>query len=63
MAADSKGDGGWGDSDPSVFIMTISRRLQGEYQLTHGYGPLKASQVMRVRCSNALQVIHFSLID
>ncbi|CAL5417752.1 unnamed protein product [Camellia sinensis] len=47
VAADSKGDGGWGDSDPSVFIMTISRRLQGEYQLTHGYGPLKASQVMR----------------
>ncbi|THG06046.1 hypothetical protein TEA_019413 [Camellia sinensis var. sinensis] len=46
VAADSKGDGGWGDSDPSVFIMTISRRLQGEYQLTHGYGPLKASQVM-----------------
>ncbi|CAL5414886.1 unnamed protein product [Camellia sinensis] len=47
VAVDSKGDGGWGDSDPSVFIMTISRRLQGEYQLTHGYGPLKASQVMR----------------
>ncbi|KAL7176030.1 hypothetical protein ACSBR2_029578 [Camellia fascicularis] len=47
VAADSKGDGSWGDSDPSVFIMTISRRLQGEYQLTNGYGPLKAPQVMR----------------
>lgn len=38
----------WGDDDPSVFLMNnnFSRRLQGEYQITNGYGPEKAKQVM-----------------
>ncbi|CAL5348736.1 unnamed protein product [Camellia sinensis] len=47
VTADSKGDGGWGDNDPSVFNMTISGILQGEFQVTNGYGPLKAPQVMK----------------
>ncbi|XP_076890777.1 putative glucan 1,3-beta-glucosidase A [Bidens hawaiensis] len=47
VTADSKGDGQWGDNDPSVFEMTIVRRLQGEYQVTNGYGPLQAPQIMK----------------
>ncbi|XP_076890801.1 putative glucan 1,3-beta-glucosidase A [Bidens hawaiensis] len=47
VTADSKGDGQWGGGDPSVFEMTIVRILQGEYQVTNGYGPLKAPQVMK----------------
>ncbi|XP_022015752.1 uncharacterized protein LOC110939284 [Helianthus annuus] len=46
VTADSKGDGQWQDDDPSVFEMTIAQRLQGEYQVTHGYGPSKAPQIM-----------------
>jgi len=38
----------WDDNDPSVFHMTIVNTLQGEYQLTNGYGD-RAPKVMRVR--------------
>lgn len=40
----------WEDSDPSVFKMTVLTNtvLKGEYQLTNGYGPDKASKIMRV---------------
>ncbi|PPD95740.1 hypothetical protein GOBAR_DD07219 [Gossypium barbadense] len=37
----------WDDSDPSVFILTIVNTLQGEFQITNGYGPDKAPQVMQ----------------
>ncbi|KAF5749820.1 hypothetical protein HS088_TW03G00146 [Tripterygium wilfordii] len=40
----------WEDGNPSVFIMTIVKRqypFQGEYQITNGYGPDKAPQVMQ----------------
>ncbi|KAF2323023.1 hypothetical protein GH714_032897 [Hevea brasiliensis] len=37
----------WEDSDPSVFTIAIVRTLQGEYQITNGYGPDKAPQVLR----------------
>ncbi|CAN1236083.1 Glucan 1,3-beta-glucosidase [Linum grandiflorum] len=47
VTADNKGDGNWGDEDPSVFVMRISRRQQGEFQVTNGYGPIRATQVMR----------------
>jgi len=38
----------WGDDDPSVFVMTIAGGMQGEFQVTNGYGPTKAPQVMKV---------------
>ncbi|XP_059433552.1 probable glucan 1,3-beta-glucosidase A [Corylus avellana] len=41
------GGSGWEDSNPSVFKMTIVKTLQGEYQITNGYGPDRAPQVMR----------------
>lgn len=50
VTADFKENGkGWGDDDPSVFIMAIAGKLEGEYQLTNGYGPIKAPQIMRVK--------------
>lgn len=49
MTADSTGNGGWGDNDPSVFVMRSLRGQEGEFQVTNGYGP-KASQVMNVSC-------------
>lgn len=49
VTADYAGEdtGGWGDDNPSVFLITTSGRLQGEYQVTNGYGPLLAPQVMK----------------
>ncbi|KAK9271524.1 hypothetical protein L1049_001884 [Liquidambar formosana] len=41
------GASGWGDDDPSVFKLTIVKTLGGEYQITNGYGPVKAPQVMQ----------------
>ncbi|PNX60407.1 glucan 1,3-beta-glucosidase [Trifolium pratense] len=46
VTADYQGTS-WEESDPSVFRMTIVRTLQGEYQLTNGLGPVKATQVLR----------------
>ncbi|XP_074262981.1 putative glucan 1,3-beta-glucosidase A isoform X2 [Silene latifolia] len=47
VTADYGGDGGWDDNNPSVFVMTIlNGSLHGEYQVTNGYGPDKAPQVM-----------------
>lgn len=39
----------WKDDDPTVFEMTIAARLQGDFQITNGYGPTKAAQVMKVK--------------
>ncbi|KAI3460008.1 hypothetical protein Pfo_016671 [Paulownia fortunei] len=47
VTADYEGNGGWGDDNPSVFLLTISGRMQGEYQVTNGYGPLMAPKVMK----------------
>ncbi|XAR48580.1 Glucan 1,3-beta-glucosidase, partial [Bertholletia excelsa] len=46
LTADSRGDGGWKTDDPSVFEMIILRKLDGEFQVTNGYGPL-APKVMK----------------
>ncbi|KAJ7945378.1 Glucan 1,3-beta-glucosidase [Quillaja saponaria] len=48
VTADYNGQG-WEDANPSVFKMTIlaDKTLQGEYQITNGYGPARAPQVMK----------------
>ncbi|KAI4317238.1 hypothetical protein L6164_025127 [Bauhinia variegata] len=46
VSADYEGSS-WEESDPSVFRITIGRTLQGEYQITNGYGPDRAPQVMK----------------
>ncbi|CAA7387639.1 unnamed protein product [Spirodela intermedia] len=47
VTADSDGNGSWGNDDPSVFLMKTIGTMRGEYQLTNGYGPIKAPAVMR----------------
>ncbi|GLU16222.1 hypothetical protein SLE2022_326660 [Rubroshorea leprosula] len=47
VTADCQGSSEWGDNDPSVFLMTCTGRLQGEFQVTNGYGPENAPKVMR----------------
>ena len=39
VTADFAGNSEWGDNDPSVFVIKISGELQGEFQVTNGYGP------------------------
>ncbi|XP_060674663.1 probable glucan 1,3-beta-glucosidase A [Ziziphus jujuba] len=48
VTADFQGSG-WEDSNPSVFSMTVlsDKTLRGEYQITNGYGPDRAPQVMQ----------------
>jgi len=50
VTADYVGSG-WDDGDPSVFKMTIvnPNAIRGEYQLTNGYGPDRAPQVLQVK--------------
>lgn len=63
LTADSKGEGEWGDDDPSVFVMKFSARLEGEYQVTNGYGPQKAAQVMREHWSTFIMETDFKFIS
>ncbi|KAL8486976.1 hypothetical protein ACS0TY_023605 [Phlomoides rotata] len=62
VSADYEGNGGWGDDNPSVFLLTISGRLQGEYQITNGYGPLLAPQVMKEHWSTYIVEEDFKFI-
>ena len=48
MTADVSEVSEWEDDDPTIFVMTIAARLQGEFQVTNGYRPTKAPQVMKV---------------
>ncbi|KAL2242264.1 UNVERIFIED_CONTAM: Glucan 1,3-beta-glucosidase [Sesamum indicum] len=62
VSADYEENGGWGDDDPSVFLLTMSGRLQGEYQVTNGYGPLVAPQVMKEHWSTFIVEEDFKFI-
>ncbi|KAL2893905.1 putative glucan 1 3-beta-glucosidase A [Bienertia sinuspersici] len=63
VTADYAGDGGWGDDNPSVFVMTIITTLHGEYQVTNGYGPEKAPQVMKEHWSTYIVEDDFRFIS
>jgi len=52
VSADASTVNSWGDDDPSVFVMTIAGMMEGDFQLTNGFGPTKAPQVMKVRLQN-----------
>ncbi|KAK0595695.1 hypothetical protein LWI29_009132 [Acer saccharum] len=53
----------WDDSDPSVFKMSIVRTLQGEYQITNGYGPNRAPQVLRDHRNSYITDADFSFLS
>ncbi|KAF7139432.1 hypothetical protein RHSIM_Rhsim07G0200700 [Rhododendron simsii] len=46
VTADCEGDSDWGNHDPSVFVIESVRQLDGEYQVTNGYGPIIAPKIM-----------------
>lgn len=48
----------WGDEDPSVFEMHIFKTIQGEYQLTNGYGPDAAPKIMMVQLFDSVIFYH-----
>ncbi|KAH9756667.1 Mannan endo-1,4-beta-mannosidase [Citrus sinensis] len=62
VTADYEGATSWGDDDPSVFEMTINGSMQGEFQVTNGYGPQKAPQVMRKHWSTYIVEDDFKFI-
>ncbi|XP_031504612.1 probable glucan 1,3-beta-glucosidase A [Nymphaea colorata] len=48
VTADFGGEPGWEDSSKAVFVMNFfGNSLQGEYQVTNGYGTGRAAQVMQ----------------
>ncbi|MBA0784554.1 hypothetical protein Gotri_026109, partial [Gossypium trilobum] len=51
------------DSDPSVFNIAIVNTLQGEYQITNGYGPVKAPQVMQAHWDSYITEHDFKFIS
>ncbi|MBA0851974.1 hypothetical protein Goshw_029815 [Gossypium schwendimanii] len=53
----------WDDSDPSVFNIAIVNTLQGEYQITNGYGPVKAPQVMQAHWDSYITEQDFKFIS
>ncbi|KAI9097597.1 hypothetical protein K1719_025368 [Acacia pycnantha] len=62
VTADVSEVSGWGDDDPTVFVLTIAKRMQGEFQITNGYGPHKASQVMKEHWSTFIVEDDFEFI-
>jgi len=48
LTTDFEGEPGWEGNNVATFEMTIVRTLQGEFQISNGYGPEKATQVLNV---------------
>ncbi|XP_043693518.1 probable glucan 1,3-beta-glucosidase A [Telopea speciosissima] len=63
VTADSAGNGEWRDDDPSVFESNIVGTMQGEFQVTNGYGPDKAPQVMQEHWSTFIVEDDFKFIS
>ncbi|XP_029119355.1 probable glucan 1,3-beta-glucosidase A [Elaeis guineensis] len=65
VTADHPESTSWGDDDPSVFLIMTNNftRLQGEYQVTNGYGPDMAPQVMKEHWSSFIVEDDFGFIS
>ncbi|KAK7259807.1 hypothetical protein RIF29_25422 [Crotalaria pallida] len=62
VTADYQGTS-WEDSDPSLFRLNIVKTLQGEYQLTNGYGLDRAPQVMQDHWSSYINEDDFRFMS
>ncbi|KAK7301248.1 hypothetical protein RJT34_12109 [Clitoria ternatea] len=62
VTADVSAVRGWRDDDPTVFVTTIAGRMEGEFQVTNGYGPHKAQQVMKEHWSTFIVEDDFKFI-
>ncbi|XP_072972855.1 probable glucan 1,3-beta-glucosidase A [Typha angustifolia] len=63
VTADFPEDTNWGNDDPSVFVITKVRQLQGEFQITNGYGTAKATPVLREHWSTFIVENDFAFIS
>ncbi|KAI0498593.1 hypothetical protein KFK09_019483 [Dendrobium nobile] len=55
-------DTNWGDDDPSVFILKNLYQLQGEFQVTNGYGPKLSASVMKKHWNSFIVEDEFKFI-
>ncbi|XP_057442579.1 probable glucan 1,3-beta-glucosidase A [Lotus japonicus] len=62
VTADVSHVSGWREDDPTVFEMRITGGLKGEFQLTNGYGPIKAPQIMKEHWSTFIVEEDFKFI-
>ncbi|KAL6579318.1 hypothetical protein OROMI_009534 [Orobanche minor] len=62
VTADYIGDRRWEDDNPSVFLVTIIKTMQGEYQITNGYGPRLAPKVMKKHWDTFIREKDFKFI-
>ncbi|KAK1350217.1 putative glucan 1,3-beta-glucosidase A [Heracleum sosnowskyi] len=62
VTADHNGESGWGDTNPSVFVVNSIKGGEGEFQVTNGYGP-KAAQVMREHWNTFITEEDFKFIS
>ncbi|OIW02395.1 hypothetical protein TanjilG_04988 [Lupinus angustifolius] len=62
VTADISEVNGWRNNDPTIFVLNISSTLQGEFQLTNGYGPKKAPLVMKKHWSTFIVEQDFKFI-
>ncbi|XVE86747.1 hypothetical protein DITRI_Ditri18aG0058400 [Diplodiscus trichospermus] len=62
VTADYSGSS-WDEGDPSVFKMTIISSLHGEFQITNGYGPDKAPEVMQDHWNSYVTEEDFSFMS
>ncbi|KAI4389213.1 hypothetical protein MLD38_001462 [Melastoma candidum] len=63
VAADCEDKACWVDDDPSVFSITITKKLEGEFQVTNGYGLEKAEQIMREHWSTYIIEEDFKFVS
>ncbi|XP_020257372.1 probable glucan 1,3-beta-glucosidase A [Asparagus officinalis] len=53
----------WGNDDPSVFLINIVGKMQGEFQITNGYGTEKATPVLREHWNSFIVEEDFNFIS
>ncbi|KAE9605901.1 putative glucan 1,3-beta-glucosidase [Lupinus albus] len=63
VTADISEVNGWRDDDPTIFVLNITSTLQGEFQVTNGYGPKKAPLVMKKHWSTFIVEEDFKFIS
>lgn len=47
LTADFKGEPSWDVNNAATFQMNFTRQMQGEFQISNGYGPNRAAQVLK----------------
>jgi hypothetical protein len=56
LTADFKGEPSWDGNNAATFQMKFTRQMQGEFQISNGYGPKRAAQVLKVNLRRHLKL-------